>query len=285
MQLLSEFSAISYLILGITVFVVVVGLILFIIYCGQEHRLFVPERLAPDHQFAFPFSYREFYFSVLGRRLNGIEVHAQKPSKGTILYFHGNAGSLTGWGPIAAEIARRTGFDVRTYDYNGYGKSEGVLENEEQFHAAAEKFYEIAKSELPQGLPLIIYGRSMGSGPATRLASHRECAALILETPFASLYQLAREVAPYAPLFLLKYKFRSDQVIAKVKASTLILHGDRDLVVPWHHGRKLADLSANAELVTFPGAGHSDLGNHEEYWSALDTFLEKLAANNKRSQA
>jgi uncharacterized protein len=124
---------------------------------------------------------------------------------------------------------------------------------------------------------MIVYGRSIGTGIAVKLAAESKPAALILESPYLNVPSLAASIAPWAPIFLLKYKFKSDEQIAKVDCPILIFHGVQDHVIPIVHSRALVRLSGHATLVEIPGGGHNDLGASQVYWSALEAFAKRIA--------
>jgi fermentation-respiration switch protein FrsA (DUF1100 family) len=127
---------------------------------------------------------------------------------------------------------------------------------------------------------IILYGESLGSGVAARIATERPVGGLILDAPYTSIVELASQVYPYLPVRrLLLDRYETDKVIAQVKVPVLILHGERDGVIPVAMGRALAALANEPKrLVTFPNGGHSDLyldGN--EALAAVRDWLRGLA--------
>jgi hypothetical protein len=251
--------------------------VLALLYVLQERLIFAPSPLAPDHVFSFATPHEETVLDVDGSRLNGVVFRAPRP-RGLILYFHGNAGNMTGWGQVAEALVARTGFDVWMTDYPGYGKSEGRISSEAQLNAMARAFMSAAAARAGGAGKVVVYGRSLGSGPAVRLAVETAPAALVLETPFLSLASMAAAQYPFVPSILLKYPMRSDLDLPKVAAPTLVLHGDRDRVIPFAQGRALAALRPGITFVAIPGAGHNDLALHADYWDALGRFLDGLPA-------
>lgn len=123
---------------------------------------------------------------------------------------------------------------------------------------------------------MIVYGRSIGTGLAVKLASENKVRALILESPYFSLSSLAKEKFPWAPLFLLKFNFRSDLWMPNVTAPVLLVHGDSDEVIPFTQGEKLSRLAPQILFRPVPGGHHNDLAEYPAFWLALQEFLKLL---------
>jgi len=127
---------------------------------------------------------------------------------------------------------------------------------------------------------IILYGESLGSGIAARIATERPVAGLILDAPYTSIVELAAQVYPYLPVrHLLSDRYETDKVIAQVKVPVLILHGERDPVIPVAMGRELARLANEPKrLVTFRNGGHSDLYiNGNDALDAVRDWVRGLA--------
>jgi fermentation-respiration switch protein FrsA (DUF1100 family) len=121
-----------------------------------------------------------------------------------------------------------------------------------------------------------VYGRSLGAAIATHTASNNNPKKLILETPFYNLLEVAQKRFPVLPVkWLLKYEFKSNTYITKVKCPITIFHGTEDNVVPYESGKKLYTIAPNPkEFITVPSGGHNNLINFREYTSTIDTALE-----------
>ncbi|HEY2029115.1 MAG TPA: alpha/beta hydrolase, partial [Myxococcales bacterium] len=160
-------------------------------------------------------------------------------------------------------------------DYPGYGKSGGsVPRNEDELQMAGAALYDAAlAAEHGDERRIVVYGRSLGTAVATRLAAQRNPAALVLETPFDSLRSLAQRLFPWAPTFLIRYPFRSDLDAAKIRCPTLILHGTADEVVPFAQGARLAKRIPQATFIAIHDGRHNDLSNFPTYWTAVTRFL------------
>ncbi len=182
-----------------------------------------------------------------------------RPGEPTLLYFHGNAGSLAD----RAERIRRfmgEGWGVYMMTYRGYGGGTGSP-TETANVADARLAYGALLQEGVDAASIIIYGESLGSGVAVRLATERPAAGLILDAPYTSIVEVAAGAYPYLPVqYLLKDRYESQKYIAQVRMPLLILHGERDPIIPVARGRALLALANEPKrLATFPKAGHSDI--------------------------
>lgn len=252
----------------------IIGITLFIILLNiQEKLIFHPEILPHDHQFSFDHPFEEIYFDVdEGVKINALHFKADS-SKGMVLYFHGNAGSLDGWGHIAGDFTDN-GYDLLIYDYRGFGKSTGKIKSEANLHNDARFIYKQLLKETPEK-DIIIYGRSIGTSFATRLASENSPKMLILETPPYSLLDLAKHYMPFIPhKWVLKYKLQTNVWITKVQCPIHLFHGTADNVVPYNASVRLLKLLENKDvLTTIEGGNHNDLSTFPQYHEKLKLLL------------
>jgi fermentation-respiration switch protein FrsA (DUF1100 family) len=181
-----------------------------------------------------------------------------RPGQPVVIYFHGNAEV------VATQVARHReliagGAGLVALSYRGYMGSTG-RPTEEGLLRDAEAAYQFAASRYPADR-IVLWGHSLGSGVAVALAATRPVAKLILEAPFSSTVDVAASMFPIVPVrWLMRDQFRSDQRIGAVTASILILHGERDFVVPISLGERLFKLAREPKrFVRYPAGGHDDL--------------------------
>lgn len=182
-----------------------------------------------------------------------------KPGRPTLLYFHGNGGSVAGRGNrIRAYTAM--GWGVYMMSYRGYGGSGGTP-SEQANVSDARIAYGALLLEGVAPETLILYGESLGSGVAARLASERKAAGLVLEAPYTSIVEIARAQFPWLPAGLfLTDRYETDKVLPQVRMPLLILHGRLDGLIPIEMGeRLLAIANPPKELVAFPEGRHNNL--------------------------
>lgn len=242
-----------------------------VLFLFQERLIFFPERDPPGTRYAFGAPAREMWLPVDGATLHALWFRRSEP-QGVVLYLHGNAGSLRSWGAVGPNLAAR-GYDVLIVDYRGYGQSMGEIRGEAQFHADMAAVYTWVLERYPEE-QVMLYGRSLGSALATRLAAEHNPRLLILESPFYSLEAIARQQFPWAPPFLLTYPLRTWSWIGEVRAPVVIIHGTADEVVPFAEGERLARLiRAPLRFVAVPSGSHNDLSAFPAYDEALDDAL------------
>ena len=182
-----------------------------------------------------------------------------RPGRPTILYFHGNAGNLAD----RAERVRRfmdQGWGVYMMAYRGYGGSTGAPSEAANVADARLAHGALVEEGVAPGA-IIIYGESLGTGVAARLATERPAAGVVLEAPFTSVADIGAGAYPFLPVrLLLKDRYETSAYLPQVRMPLLILHGERDQVIPVAMGRALFRLANDPkQIAIFPRGEHSDI--------------------------
>lgn len=242
-------------------------------YSFQTKLIFFPEKLDQNFKFDLHANTEEVSITTAdGETINGIYHPGEKPT--TILYFHGNAGSLKDWQYIARDFTD-LGYGVLVIDYRGFGKSTGKI-SEDGLYLDGKAALQFLKNQKGTAVKdIIIYGRSIGSGVATELASNTQTKGLVLEAPFTDLKRLANQKMPLLlPTLFLKYKFDNIGKINKVKSPILFIHGNRDdLIKPSHSEQLYNTFTGKKKKLIIPKAGHNDVNSYPEYHRALAETL------------
>ena len=177
-----------------TVFFVFTALFILItsfIYFFQHKLIFFPEVLLPNHSFSFDHTFEELnYKTTEGVQINALHFKAPEP-RGIVYFHHGNAGSLRSWGLIA-DVFLDLGYDILIYDYRGFGKSQGRISEEHMYHDA-QFIYDELKKQYSEN-DIVVYGRSIGTGVATKIAADNNPGRLVLESPYYNLPDLAKKI-------------------------------------------------------------------------------------------
>ncbi len=243
------------------------------LYFLQEKLIFLPTTLPQDYTYNFSYPFEELFLkSDDGAVINAIHFKTEQP-KGVILYFHGNAGDLSRWG-IITEFFVEKHYDVLVMDYRTYGKSSGTL-SEQALYNDAQMCYDYLLKHYQES-EITIYGRSIGTGMATHLASGNQPNRLILETPFYSLSDVAKHRFPVFPVKkILRYNFSSYQYIQDVKCPIIIFHGTEDNVIPYASGEKLFNSIVKKEksFFTIENGGHNNLIEFDSYRKQIQKIL------------
>lgn len=210
---------------------------------------------------------------VDGAVINGWYQPPQ-PGKPLIVYYKGNSKSF------AEEHERyerfvSEGFGFLAFDYRGFPASPGSI-SEAGILADAIAAYDWAAAK---NVPIVIWGRSLGTGPATYVASQRGAKALLLETPFLSAVGVAAERYPILPVsWVMLDQFRSNEWIADVAEPVMVAHGTGDTTISVSNGERLFALAPNPdELWIVPEAGHSDLWD-AGIWDKAKAFFTRAGA-------
>lgn len=242
-------------------------------YFLQEKFIFKPEKLKQDFRFQYDIPFTEHFYDIApGVRINGLHFYREN-SKGLILYFHGNTRSIKGWAKYAKDFYRY-GYDVLLVDYRGFGKSTGKR-SEKDMLEDMQFVYNKLKEEYSED-QLIVYGRSIGSGFATKIASDNNPCYLILDAPYYSFRKVVERFLPILPVrVVLRYHLRTDKWITNVKCHTYILHGTRDWLIPIKHSETLRKLNpGKITLIRIPGGRHNNLPSFDEYHNFIRDILK-----------
>lgn len=199
------------------------------------------------------------------------------PGQPVLLYFHGNAGSLAS----RSERIRKyhaQGYGIFMMSYRGFSGSTGQP-SEAANLADATRAYQTLRAEGVAPSDIVLYGESLGSGIATQIAAANPVAGVILDAPYTSMLDLARLHHPHLPAALfLKDRYSSAAAVPRVTAPILIVHGEKDDVVPVAMGREMYRLANEPKtIVTYPMAGHSDHHLNGSY----DTIFGWLSARQR----
>ena len=258
-------STLIYIIAGYAVLMLVVYLI-------QERFIFKPEKLKPDFVYKYDIPFKELFIDITPDvTINGLHFYAKEPL-GLILYFHGNTRSIKGWAKYAKDFYRYH-YDVVLVDYRGFGKSTGRKSEKEMLNDVQVVYDTLAVQYHEHHI--IVYGRSLGSGFATKLASDNSPRYLILDSPYYNFAKAVQRFIPILPMrFVLRYQLQTDKWIRKVNCHTYIIHGSKDWLIPISQSEKLQQLNPRKiTLITIEGGGHNNLPSFPEYHNFLRDIL------------
>ena len=245
-------------------------------YFAQRSLLYFPDRTrTPPAQAGLPEAEEVVLETFDGEKLIAWYVPAAE-GKPVILYLHGNGGALV------HRVRRFRGLiaggnGLVALSYRGYGGSSGSP-TEEGLLSDAAAAYAFAVARYPSNR-IAVFGESLGTGLAISLAAEKPVARVILQAPYTSIVEIAAAAYPFLPVrFLLKDRYRSDERVGGVSAPVLVIHGERDRVVPIEYGERLyALIRAPKKFVRFPEGGHADL----DQYGALDIIRSFLAESSR----
>jgi len=190
-----------------------------------------------------------------------------------LLYCHGNAGDIRDWVQAVPPFLA-AGCSVLLFDYRGYGRSGGRPSEEGLYLDGEAAWGWVRQRAQVEGQPAVILGKSLGTAVAIHAAIQHPPAALVLDSAFASMREIAMTVTPWLPDAMFPDLYESEKRVTAVTCPTLLLHGQADTLVPLAHGQRLyAALNAPKTMHVIPGAGHNDLSSHPEYQQTIKSFL------------
>lgn len=245
-------------------------------YIGQEQALFKTVKIPVAHKYNFMQKFEERTIKMQdGVNLHGL-LFKTESSKGLILWLPGGRGMLDSIGNDA-KYYTDLGYDIFMLNYRGFGKSGGKIATEAQFNEDMQSVYDFLKREYSEQ-EIIIYGYSLGSGPAAVLASKNSPRMLILQAPYYSMTEMVSTTIPYLPVsLLLKYKFPTYDALKNVKSPVVIFHGDEDKKIDAAVSNRLKEsLKDVDQVIILRGQGHNDFVKNSVYLSELKRVLNSV---------
>ena len=212
---------------------------------------------------------------------DGVNLHGwwiEGSGDRVLIWYHGNAGNIGDRLHNARWFVDRLGVDVVLVDYRGYGRSEGTPDEEGLYLDGLAIHDAVAARPAVREEDIVLFGRSLGGAVAIETALRRPAGVLVLESVFRSVPALAREHYWFVPSAVVRTRMDNVPKMARVRTPMLVLHGDRDRIVPLSHGRRLVEAAVGAaRFHVIEGAGHNDtwLVGGEPYARAWETFLRE----------
>jgi pimeloyl-ACP methyl ester carboxylesterase len=256
----------------LTTLLIIYVAICLIFYFFQHLFFFRPEILPSTfkYTFAFPFEEKKFVMKD-GGEIEGIYFKVPK-SRGVVFYLKGNSRSIKGWGKFAKDFLSN-GYDFFMFDYRGFGKSKGKR-NQTNLFNDAQHIYKWLNETYPED-KIIVYGRSLGSGIAARVASWNNPKMLILDSPYYSFYHFVKQFFFLFPLkYILRYDIRTDIYLSETRCPIYLIHGVKDRLFPISHSQRLKKIAPERiELFEIDKAHHNNLPDFPQFHEHLYDIL------------
>jgi uncharacterized protein len=244
-----------------------------VLYFIQEKILFHPKPLPKEHRFSFDEPFEEINISAGENNISIVKFKPKSNRKGIVLYYHGNMENVEHYKKYPAFFLRNN-YEIWMIDYPGFGKTTGKR-TEAIIYEQALLMYNLALKEITSD-SIIIYGKSIGTGIASYVASNKNCIQLILETPYYRIPSLAEHYFPFYPVrMMIKYSFPNHEYLRKVTAPVTILHGTKDEVVPYKQSKLLKKENPKIELIAIPDGKHNNLSEFDLFQKKIDSLLFK----------
>jgi uncharacterized protein len=215
---------------------------------------------------------------------DGGRIHAwwwpKEGAEGAVLYCHGNAGNLSHRAQAIADWRKQLNHSVLIFDYPGFGRSEGSPDEAGCYAAANAAYQWLTQTARIPSQRVLIYGSSLGGGVAVELASHVPHRALVLLSTFTSLPDVAQEIFPWLPArWVVRNRFDNLGKIQQCNGPIFIAHGDRDDLIPFAQGQKLAAAAKEPKyFLRLENFGHWEDVN-PDFFLSLRQFLSRSVAH------
>jgi fermentation-respiration switch protein FrsA (DUF1100 family) len=258
----------------------VVLLVLFLL----ENKLIFPAPRFPSGDWEPSWlKYEDVSFaSVDGTKLHGWYLDHPAP-KAYLLYCHGNGEHVAYVAPVAEELRSSLDVAVFVFDYRGYGRSEGTANEAGVLADAQAAHHWLVERSGVAPEQIVLMGRSIGGAVAVDLADQHASRALILESTFTSMPDVAARLHWWAPVrWLMRTQLNSAEKISRFHGSLLQSHGSIDELVPLSNGKQLFDAAqtSDKEFLVFEGLGHNDYPP-DDYYQRLREFVDRISDGNR----
>jgi pimeloyl-ACP methyl ester carboxylesterase len=261
---------------------VVIGLPL-VMYLLQDRLVFHPRPLPDEHRarIAARVAAAESVFlpATDGTRLHAWRLKAPRGAP-LVIYFGGNAEEIS-W-MIGEALARTPGVGWLLVDYRGYGSSGGAP-SEATLSADARLWYDHVANEAGR---VLVFGRSLGSGVAVRLAAERPVAGVIVVAPFDSLVAVARHHFPFLPVsWMLRHRFDSAERAPGMAVPLLCLVARHDEIIPAIHSKRLYEAWGGPKRWVEVDGGHNTTDGAPGFWQSIQAFVTETRGGGGRQPA
>ena len=259
------------LIIVISVFVVFIALF----YIFQSHYIYYPDRTLLADPGRIGLQFESVYFETAdGVKLSGWFIPSDS-ARGVILFCHGNAGNIS-HRLESIHIFHQLELDVFIFDYRGYGQSEGKPTEKGTYQDAEAAWRYLTEERQLAPTEIIVFGRSLGGAIASWLAQSHTPGALIVESTFTSLGDIAATLYPYLPVrLLLRFEYHTAEYLSRVNCPVLIVHSRDDEIMPFSHGRRLFEVAGEPKRFLEITGTHNEgfITSGKRYEEGLNAFI------------
>ncbi|MFP4560086.1 MAG: alpha/beta hydrolase [Thiohalorhabdus sp.] len=248
------------------------------VYFGQARLLYYPN--TPGREVtATPAEAGLDYEPVTLEAADGVSLDGwfvpARPERGVVAFFHGNAGNI-GHRLDTLRLLNDLGLSTLIIDYRGYGRSGGRPSESGTYRDAEAAWRHLVAD---RGVPperIVLFGRSLGAAVAAELAARHRPGALVLESPFTSVPDLAAEIYPYLPVhWLARFRYPTAEAAARASSPVLVIHSADDEIIPIAHGRAVLNRVPGPKRFLELAGGHNTafLENERVYLEGWEAFL------------
>ena len=257
-------------------------LLVLVVYLMQARMLYlagIPGRSLDHTPVEIGAEYRDEFVETADRvRLHGWYIRGD--SDRVLLFFHGNAGNISHRLESIRQF-RQLGLSVFIIDYRGYGQSEGRTTEQGIYRDAEAAWRHLTETNKTPAERIIVFGRSMGASAAAYLAARHRPLALIIESSFTSVPDIAKEYYPWLPVrWLSRLRHSAEDFVQQAESPVLVIHSRDDEIVPFRHGQAIFAAAREPKRFVEIRGTHNDafLRDEQNYLAGLRSFLDELPA-------
>ena len=262
----------KYLYITLSSFVVAYLVVLIFMYFYQRNLLYHPTENNYQNS-KIQFDYEEIFIKVDKEiNLKSWLIKKDFDKFKTLVIFHGNAGNLSNRTYKLNQLSKLD-LNIIILAWRSFSGNEGEP-SEENLYNDAKKTIDWLNSRGVKNKNIILYGESLGTGIAVELGQTNQFGGIILESPFTSMTNAAKNIYPWLPVkYLLKDKYDSEKKIKNLQIPILIMHGKKDNIVPFKMGKKLYDLANNPKFFYFTENDDHMMTFDEKLVNTIKNFL------------
>ena len=250
-------------------------LLAMVLYLAQPRLVFFPSRELAT----LPTPYGLEYEDIQLRTQDGVELHGwflpAPTALATLLFFHGNAGNIS-HRLESIQLFHDIGLDVMIIDYRGYGQSTGHASEQGTYLDADAAWTYLVEQRGVDPMQIIVFGRSLGAAVASWIAIKHQPAALILESTFTSIPDIAAHYYPLLPVrWLARIRYDNRSRLAKVQCPVLVIHSKDDEIIPYAHAKQLFEMATSPKQLLEIAGDHNRgfLMSRLQYSQGIRAFI------------
>ncbi|PTQ86429.1 hypothetical protein C8R27_12335 [Nitrosomonas ureae] len=252
-----------------------------LVYLGQSRLVFFPDKQLSNTPAMFGLDYSSVSIATTdGETLHGWWVPSPD-AKGTVLFFHGNAGNISHRINYLT-MFRRLGYNTLLFDYRGYGQSSGTPSESGTYLDAQAAWQHLIVTQKIAPEQMILFGESLGGPIAAWLAARENPGLLVLASTFTSVFDLATQIYPFLPVrWISRFEYNTLESLQSVTCPVFIAHSPQDEIVPFQHGQRLFQtVSGPKQFLTLQGGHNNGFIFMQPAWQkALGTFMDEHLAS------
>lgn len=250
--------------------------VVLLVYFGQSRLIYFPQQQISNTPKDIGLDYTSVNIATSdGETLHGWWVPASN-AKGTVLFFHGNAGNIS-HRINYLKMFERLGYNTLLFDYRGYGQSSGAPSESGTYLDAQAVWRYLTETKDITPAQIVLYGESLGGAVAAWLAAHEKPGLLVLASTFTSVPDMAAEIYPFLPVrWLARFQYNTLESLQSVTCPVFIAHSAEDEIVPFEQSQQLFKAASEPKQFLFLAGGHNTgfIFKQPDWIKSLGAFMD-----------